>query len=155
MSWKKRETVQVECPSGTVCSARRMGPELSLRAGKVQRLFQRAEQTEGRDPQEKWLSFLETLSDEEVVKMGNFATEVVLDTVVSPKLVANPKGPDEIGPKDMPLSDFWFLFSWALNLAREVPVQLTQGETTVDAVETFPTGQATDALSGLDGQSVQ
>lgn len=153
-NWKKTQSIKVTCPSGTVVSLKRMGPELVLRSGKIQRLMSKVETVGGVTQEEKGLAFLEALTDDEVTKLSLFALEVVLNTVVAPRIVRNP-GPDEIGPEDIPLSDFWFIYHYAMGLSRDLPVKTQEGETTVEAVETFPDGQAGSPGTGIDGEELQ
>lgn len=38
-TWKKRDVLRLECPSGNVCHVRRPSPEVSLKGGRVAHVF--------------------------------------------------------------------------------------------------------------------
>jgi hypothetical protein len=123
-----------------------------LKAGKIARILQR--QQDAGENIEKQLEFLETLPDGELEKVMGFARTVLVDCVVEPPISLRPKD-DQLSPDDIPLSDFWFIYTWAMNGGRDMPVKLKEGETTVEAVETFPEGQAPGDSVGDDGEAIQ
>lgn len=150
--WRKRLTTSLLCPSGNVATVRRPGPDMILKAGKIARILQR-QQDAGEDI-EKQLEFLETLPDDELEKVMSFARTVLADCVVDPPISLRPKE-GQLGPDDIPLSDFWFIYTWAMNGGRDMPVKLKEGETTVEAVETFPEEQTPGDSLGDDGEAIQ
>jgi hypothetical protein len=152
--WRKRQTVRLECPSGTVCYVQRLGPELALRAGRVARILKRPGEAQSTPTPESEQAFLESLSDEDFLRLMLFAKEVVVETVVTPRIVNNPNK-DQLGPDDLPVQDFWFLFNWAKNGATDIPVALEEGETTIEAVQTFPGESPGDTLASSDSEQVQ
>lgn len=150
--WQKRLTTELECPSGNTATVRRPGPDMMLKLGKVLRILQRNKsEVSNIDAQ---LAFLETLSDEDILKLTAFARPLLVDVVVEPKLSLNPQG-DELTPDDLPLADFWFIYTWAMNGGPTMPVKLKEGETTVETVETFPAGQGGSAGLSDDGEIIQ
>lgn len=100
------------------------------------------------------LELIEKLPDDELNKLMAFARVVIVDVVMQPVLVANPKE-GQLGPDDVPLGDFWYIFTWAMNGGPDMPVKLTEGETTVEAVGTFPSGQDAGSDAGEDGTTIQ
>lgn len=142
--WRKRPTVLLECPSGNKCYARRIGPDLALKAGRLAKLFGNTAPDE----------VINDLSDDEAAKVYSFARQVVLETVVEPKLCSRAVQEDDVTPDDIPPTDFWFLFRWATRAAPGLPVKLSEGETTVEAVENFPGGQAAGAVISSDSEQV-
>ncbi len=150
--WRKRSTHSLSCPSGNVATVRRPGPDLALKAGKVARILQR--QADAAGDIEKQLEFIEQLPDDELDKLMGFARVLLSDVVIQPSLSLHPKE-GQLSPDDVPLADFWFIFMWAMNGGPDMPVKLTEGETTVGAVDNFPAGQsASDDISG-DSEQIQ
>jgi len=138
--WRKRPTVSLTCPSGAVATVRRPRPGIMLKAGKVQRIFAKQEPEDAKDV-DKQLEFLESLPEDELNAVWAFARVVVCEAVVNPLLLLEPKG-DHLTPDDLPHADFWFIFTWAQNGGPDMPVQLEEGETTIEAVQNFPSGQS-------------
>jgi len=149
--WTKRQSISLTCPSGNVVIARRPGPDLALKAGKIARILQRQTTTIDINKQ---LEFIEQMPDDELDKLMGFARILVSDVVVQPSLSLHPKE-GQLGPDDVPLNDFWYIFTWGMNGGPDMPVKLTEGETTVAAVDTFPAEQSrSDELSG-DSEQIQ
>jgi hypothetical protein len=146
--WSKRESFSYRCTSGNEATVRRIGPSLTLKAGKASRVLQR--QAEEVKDIESQLRFIENLPEDEATKLYDFARIVICDVVVTPPLFLNPRD-GELSPDDLPVSDFWELFIAASNGFPGMPVKLKEGETTVDAVAEFP-GQSGGGLK-LDGDS--
>lgn len=147
--WRKRLTTSIECPSGNVITARRPGPDLALKAGKIARIFQK-QKPEAAGDIDKQLEFIASLPDDELDKLMNFARILLVDVVMQPLLFLHPKE-GQLEPDDLPLGDFWFLFTWAMNGGPDMPVKLVEGETTVEAVNNFPDGQDASDNAGEDG----
>lgn len=139
MGWSKRISVPLTCPSGTVVMVRRPGPELALKAGKVGRILQR--QQGKAQTLDSILAFMESLSDDEVNKLTAYARVLLLDIVTEPALSSHPRD-GQLCIDDVPSDDFWFVFGKAMVGLPEMPVKTKDGETTVEAVENFPTEQA-------------
>ena len=75
--------------------------------------------------------------------------------MIDPPLSLHPKE-GQLGPDDVPVNDFWFIYVWAMNGGPDMPVKLASGEeTTVEAVETFPEGQGSGVSLGDDSEAVQ
>lgn len=144
-TWRKRETVRLECPSGNICYARRPGPETGLRGGKIASIFDPS--MDEKAAQEA----INELDDDQLHKVYDFAREFVLAAVVNPKL-SRQGGDDLITPEDIPSRDFWFIFRWAIRGGRDIPVKLEEGETTVDTVENFPLEQGAHAMVNSNGE---
>lgn len=129
--WQKRKPLRLECPSGSVCYAQRPSPEISLKGGKLAHIF--AAPVAALNPQ----AVINELSDEDAAKVYLFARELVATVVVEPKISLD-RGGEGLTPEDVPPPDFWYVFSWAMRGGPGLPVALEEGETTVEAVETFP-----------------
>lgn len=147
--WSKRVTTSLLCPSGNTAVVRRPDPGMALKAGKVARILKRQEDA-GSDIN-KQLEFLETLPDEELNRVLSFARTVLADCVIDPPLSLHPKE-SQLSPDDVPLRDFWFIYTWAMNGGPTMPVPLKEGETTVEAVQTFSEGQGSGDSAGEDGK---
>lgn len=152
-TWRKRTTQALTCPSGNRIIIRRSGPELALKSGKIARIFQKQTKDDLSDVN-KQLQFIENLPDEELNKLMGFARVLVSDVVIDPPLSLHPKE-GQLGPDDVPLADFWYIFTWAMNGGPDMPVQLAEGETSVDAVDNFPSGQEPGSPLGEDSEIVQ
>lgn len=150
--WQKRRTEELLCPSGNTAVVRRPGPELALKAGKIMRILQKNKNA--KQDIDAQLAFIEKLSDAELDTLMEFGRVLLADVVVTPVLILNPKE-GQLSPDDVPLQDFWFIYIWAMNGGPSMPVKTREGETTVEAVETFPDGQASDVVSGDYGAEIQ
>lgn len=151
--WRKRLTTSLLCPSGNVVTVRRPGPDLALKAGKVARILNK-QPKEVAGLVDAQLQFIEQLPDDELDKLMAFARILLCDVVRQPLLVLSPQE-GQLGPDDVPLTDFWHIFTWAMNGGPDMPVKTKEGETTVDAVRTFPVGQEPSLDAGNDGESIQ
>jgi hypothetical protein len=149
--WTKRPVTSLLCPSGATATVRRPGPDLLLKAGKIARILGKQEAA-GSDI-DKQLTFLEELPDDELIKLMAFARVVLTDSIVDPVLSLTPRE-NQLTPDDIPATDFWFIFTWAMNGGPTMPVKTKDGETTVDAVETFPSEQAGSAEPDVDREAV-
>jgi hypothetical protein len=148
--WKKQKPVRLELPSGAVAYVRRPSPDVGLRSGRVAEFFQSL------DPQDQEAMWdkLEAMTDEEADRIKRFIREMVLATIVSPKVHANPKG-EELGLDDIPSADFWRIFNWGSTGGATMPVKVGEGEVTVEAVDTFSEGQGSGVVANDDGADVQ
>lgn len=151
--WRKRLTTQLECPSGSVATVRRPGPDLALKAGKIARIFQKQRQDDAGDI-DKQLEFIAELPDDELNKLMSFARVLIADVVIQPTISLHPKE-GQLGPDDVPLGDFWFIFTWAMNGGPTMPVKLVEGETDIETVNHFPDGQVASPDAGEDGERIQ
>lgn len=151
--WKPRKPARVECPSGQVVYVQRPGPEFTLRAGKVARTFTKSSKEDddkykGLTPQQINEKVFEDMDDDELKALLDFARELVVAMLVSPRLVHHPQpDSDQIGPDDIG-DDFWFLFNYAMEgyFGLKVPVGDTEVE--VKDLESFR------AESGVSGDGV-
>lgn len=150
--WRKRPTISLNCPSGVVATVRRPSPGVMLKAGRVARIFQRQKPEDVNDVN-KQLEFIESLPEDELAAVWSFARVVVCETVIQPPVFLNPKD-GQFGVDDIELLDFWFIFSWAQNGGPDMPVALQEGETTIEAVHNFPSGQGTSDNAGEDGPAM-
>lgn len=152
--WRKRLTTSLECPSGNVVTARRPGPDLVLKASKVARILKPFMEGDAAGSIEGQLAYIENLPDDDLDKLMAFGRVLITDVVVQPPLSLNPRE-GQLGPDDVPLNDFWFLFTWAMNGGPDMPVKLKEGETSLEAVQNFPSGQEPGADAGEDSERIQ
>lgn len=145
--WQKRKTMPLPCPSGELPIVQRPGPELSLKAGRLAPVF--GSKPTGADAE----TIMQELSDEESAKIYLFARQVIVDVVVEPKITLDGKD-ESLTPEDIPPSDFWHIFSWFMRGCPDISVPLKEGETTVEAVETFPVEPLGDVIAGSNGEQV-
>ena len=149
--WKPRQIATLTCPSGQEVQVRRPGPDTMMKVGRVIRGFAR---NAGLTEQEAALSLakdLADMSDEELATIMISGRELICATLVSPKLVLNPR-PDmgEIGPDDMPFPDFLFLFTQVMGDFYQIKVPVGETEVEVADLETFRTesGVSRDRVDG-------
>jgi hypothetical protein len=128
-----------------------------LRAGRLARTFSQVaeRQSEGGSDQEQSLESLEIiekLTDLELAAVMVFARELVCAMLVSPRLVKNPSpGTDEVGPDDIDLADFWFLWNHAMTGFFGLSVPVGHGDTATE-VEVSDLSNFREE-SGLSGNS--
>lgn len=151
--WKPRKDLKLTCPSGQEVTVRRPGPEFMLRNGRVARTFSKSLSVAKREPgqsiEEYNSAVIEQMSDDELAALMLFARGLVCGMLVSPKLVLNPRADqDEIGPDDMPTTDFWFLFNYGMQNFIGIKVPVAETEVEVEDLETFR------AEPGISGDSV-
>lgn len=152
--WQKRQTIKLACPSGNEVMVRRPGPDLAVKAGKFARVLQKVGGKKGNATPDEQLAAIEKLPDGELEQLMTFARVVLADVVINPPLSLHPKE-GQLSPDDVPLNDFWFIHTWAMNGGPTMPVKLKEGETTVEAVETFPSGQEPGLTSSVDSEQIQ
>ena len=152
--WQKRQTTTLTCSCGNQAVVRRTGPDLAVKAGKFARVLQKIAGSSGKATPEEQLIAIEQLPDKELEQLMVFARIVLADVVVNPPLALHPKE-GQLGPDDVPLCCFWRIHTWAMNGGPTMPVQMKEGETTVEAVETFPSGQESSITSGVDSEQIQ
>lgn len=154
--WTKVKPIRhVLEPSGRVCYLRRPSPALALKTGKMQRLLNKARQagTTAQSVDEVGWAMLSALDNNEAEQLAENAIDLIIDVMVEPRIYREPS-PEQFGVADLG-ADFWPLYSKAMALFSDAPVELENGETTVESVVTFPGGQAPEVISGKDGEQVQ
>lgn len=152
--WQKRQTTKLICPSGNEVIVRRTGPDLAVKAGKFARVLQKVSGKDGKSTPDEQLAAIEKLPENELDQLMSFARVVLADVVIDPPLHLHPKE-SQLSPDDVPLNDFWFIHTWAMNGGPTMPVRLKEGETTVETVETFPEGQGSGLTAGVDSEQIQ
>lgn len=148
-TWRKRQSKTLNCPSGNTPMVRRPGPSLTIKATRIARILQKLSDNSMAAGIETMLDNMAKLSDDEVDKLLAFARPLVVDVVESPALVMNPQE-GQLGPDDLPTEDFWAIAFWAMSGGPDMPVKLAEGETSVEAVQTFPVGQDAGDNAGED-----
>jgi len=89
-------------------------------------------------PEAQGLIFLESMTDEERLKFKNFADDII-------KYSTSP----QVEPDSLTEMSYWVIFGRKMYGLPDAPIQTTEGETTVEAVETFPV-QSTLSEAGED-----
>lgn len=152
--WKPSKAITITCPSGQEVQVRRPGPEFTIKAGRVSRTFtaDRGAETKKRDDEtaeQYYLRVITELSDEEIASLTAFARDFVPAMMVSPRLKLNPNPAlDEIGPDDIPGSDFWFLFNYGMTNFMGIKVPIGNTEVEAQDLNSFR------EQSGVPGNSV-
>lgn len=150
--WSRRRTVELTCPSGNVVMVRRPGPSMALKVGRIARILEK--QPADAKSIEAQLKWMESLSDDELDALTDYAERIMPDIVVSPVVSLHPKE-GEYHPSDLPVPDFWDIFLRVMHGLHELPVKLKEGETTVGAVQNFPLAEAGSIESVGDSEQVQ
>lgn len=73
---------------------------------------------------ERGMMLLESLSDSELERLEVYADDVLKHGLGHP-------------PGDMPETDYWYFFARSVYAVKEMKVETTEGDTTVEAVGTF------------------
>lgn len=151
--WRKRTTIALTCPSsGIKIIVRRPGPDLALKAARLPRVLQSQDPAKMNPATQ--LEIIEKLPDDELNKVMAFARILIADVVIDPVLSLHPKE-GQLSPDDVPLLDFWWIFGQAMAGFPSEPVKLTEGETDIETVRTFPSGEVTSAPAGEDRELIQ
>lgn len=139
--YKAKTRTELTLPSGAVFSVRRPSPEIAIKAGRLPSSlatkFNHSKAKKGETITQIGERVLKTLTDEELKAYLGYATDLVADVTVSPRLVVGASGEDEMDPSDLESADFWHLFGWASAGGNTLPVKTKGGELTVDELETF------------------
>lgn len=138
-NWQKRPTTTFRCSSGNEVTAHRPGPSLALKAQRFLPILQKTGADKQTNPDEQLAAILK-LSDEELEKLTEFARIIICDAVDVPVISLSPKE-GQYHPDDLPVADFWELFVWVSQGCPSIPVQLKEGETDIETVSNFPSGQ--------------
>lgn len=152
MEWRKRLTTEITCPSGNVVTVRRPGPSMALKAGRIARILEG--QPKNIKSVAEQIAWMESLGDEDLEKLTDYAVSIMPDIVVKPIVSLHPKQ-GEYHPNDIPVPDFWHIFLQVMTGLHELPVPLKEGETTVEAVNKFPLGEVGSAEPVSDSEQVQ
>lgn len=152
-TWQKRASAEFTCASGNKVIGHRPGPSLSLKAQRFLPILQKVGMDE-KAPVEKQLEAILKLSDDELDKLTDFARIIICDAIDRPVISLNPKQ-GQYHPDDLPDADFWELFVWIAKGCPSIPVEMKEGETTVEAVTNFPLGQEPDVSLSGDSEQVQ
>lgn len=110
---KSRETahegaVELELPSGMVILARRPNPLQLAAWGKLP--YALATAAAGDAEPRPAESGLDTAK---VLELVQFYRDVLVYVCVDPRVSLDPRGPDEIHPREIPERDWTFIMSWA------------------------------------------
>lgn len=159
-TWTPRRVHLMTLPSGAQRKVRRPGPELALRAARLQRTLKiNLADIKGKSEEEIADSFLGDLDDAKEVAALDLAVKIFLacmvnDTDEEYRVVERPQRPNEISPADIPAEDFWAVVRWCNQGCPDIPVQLVEGETDISAVEMFPTERAGSNQPYGNGETV-
>lgn len=158
MTWEKRKVHDLPLPSGGTRKVKRPGPALTVSQGRLQRVLK--VNVTDKSPDQVGEDFVDALDDHTEKAYVDYSVKVVLACVVNDPseqlhVVATPRKPNEITPDDIPPEDFWAIVGWYNAGCKDIPVETEEGETTVEAVETFPEEQGGRTEPGSNGQSVR
>lgn len=154
-TWQKRATTMLSCPSGNQVEVRRTGPDLAIKAGRFARVLKKLAGPDGKPlTAEEQVAKIAELPDDELEQVMAFARVVVADVCVSPRLYLRPVN-EQLGPDDLPLSDFWYINTWAMSGGPTMPVATKEGETDIESVGNFPGESEPGISSGSDSEAVQ
>jgi hypothetical protein len=113
--WKAKtlRPIELELPSGLTVMVRKLPLHLWISAGKlpenlVSTMLNAQSQLPG-VPQAA-----PRMDSEQFKNMFRFMRDVILATVVEPRIVDQATSDDEISPDDIPLDDANFIFQWAM-----------------------------------------
>jgi len=111
--WRAQQTrkIELELPSGLTVVVRRPPLHMWISAGKVPESLVKAMLSQRN--QQVTADALQ-MSPEQFKGLFTFMREVIVATVVEPRIVENATAEDEIAPEDVPLDDAMFIFQWAL-----------------------------------------
>jgi hypothetical protein len=152
-TWQKRASTKFKCSSGNEVSAHRPGPSLALKAQRFLPILQKVGVDTNADPEGQLAAILK-LSDDELDKLTDFARIIIVDAVDHPIISLAPKQ-GQYHPDDLPIGDFWELFIWIAQGCPSIPVEMKEGETTVEVVTNFPLGQEPDVSVSGDSEQIQ
>lgn len=93
------------------------------------------------------------LKDEDLLSMAAIKRATVTAAMLEPRIVANAVNDDEIEFQDVPKEDREYIYLWATRGLPEVPIEIAKGETTVEAVENFPTEEPSVESIGIGTDS--
>jgi hypothetical protein len=156
-AWRTRAgRRELTLPSGQVVEFRPPRVEVFLKHGRFPyQLARKLQDVEGQDElsdDEKGAVLFASLTPDEQKQFSIYADDVVIGSVVSPKISRNPKSDEEIHVEDVPRGDYWTLFTASTRGIGSQPIETKDGETTVEAVETFrdESGVRTDGADGAN-----
>lgn len=142
-------TGEIELPSGAVFTMRRPPLQVWVAAGKIPQSFLVKARAASNTA-----AAVETLSDEEAFAAIKFIRDAIQYACVSPRLVLDGKGDDELDPADLDPEDFQFLSKWVMTGSPGVPVATEGGEVAVDDLAKFRRkGLSGPPVAGPDSES--
>lgn len=142
---------EITLKSGRVIKWRKCPRYILWGHGKTVHTFQKRAQEaqEGgiEDPVERGLSMFEQMSDFERIKLQKLGDDIVKNTT------------DVRDPDDLTEAEFWEVFGLTMYSTPDAPIETEDGETTVEAVETFPVESviqtAGEDVSDVSSESVE
>lgn len=134
--WKAQQSrrIELELPSGLTVAVRRPPLHMWISAGKLPENLVKAMLAQRAD---KNALDAAQMTPEQFKDLFKFMREVIVATVVEPRIVENATAEDEISPDDVPLDDAMFVFQWAL-AGGNLPVaqkkqMISEGQVQIDA----------------------
>jgi hypothetical protein len=124
---------ELRLPSGAVILARRPDPVQLAAWGRLPMLLANA--AHGQEPAAR-------VSTEEMAEIAGLYRDLLSYCCVEPRISTDPKGDDEIHPREIPEGDWTFIIHWALRVPE------------ARALESFRGGRSDDGDRG-DGQGVR
>jgi hypothetical protein len=111
--WKSQQSrrIELELPSGLTVAVRRPPLHMWITAGKLPENLVKAMLAQ----RSKQALEESSMTPEQFKELFTFMREVIVATVVEPRIVEGATAEDEIDPEDVPLDDAMFIFQWALS----------------------------------------
>jgi hypothetical protein len=166
-TWKPREEIVLNCPSGSRCIVQKPGPELALMTTSLNRRLRALRVASGikepdpermtdKEIEEAALDALEKMTDEQKELSLQITRITVVACVKKPKLYLNPK-PGQLGVDDIDEADFYFVYKWYHDGCK-APVP-DESEVTSADVNRFPSEQTasvgtSDSVSDVRSEAV-
>lgn len=158
MTWEKRKQFQLPLPSGIKRWVHRPGPSLALTVGRLQRTL-KLTIDENMTLEQVGDEFLASMDDPKERATIELSVKVFLACLVNAPdeqpVVERVTKPNQLCWEDVPQADFWAVVGWYNSGCKDIPVETEEGETTVEAVETFPAEQSGRVEPGSNGQSIR
>lgn len=152
--WSKRVAKKYTCKSENEVMVQRPSPSLALKSQRFLPILQKISGPDGKATPDEQIAGILALPDDELERLTVYAEIVLADAVTSPSLHIKPKA-GQLSPNDVPINDFWELFIYISQGCPQIPVKTKDGETSIDAVASFPGEQGSGASVSTNSESVQ
>lgn len=138
---QKSELLNVELPSGAVFICRRPPVQQWILAGRLPENLASKLTDAAKESAD---SALKELKPDELMKALMFGRDLIVHSVIEPKIALEPKTENEIAPEDILPEDFEFLLNWVMS-----------GGEAAKSLEPFRPERLGDSPSGIHSESVQ
>jgi hypothetical protein len=132
----------------------RPSPSLALKSQRFLPILQKIGGPDGKATPDEQMAGILGLPDDELERLTVYAEIVLADAVAEPRLYVQPKT-GQLSPNDVPINDFWELFIYISQGCPQIPVKTKDGETSIDAVASFPGEQGPNTGISTNSESIQ